>query len=294
MFMCLFLAWQKAGNSKVSDKSPERRLQPPKWGSPKPLLRGQILYTAPHPWKYPSRGGGHIKEGGGCRIPAAGASKYAPPPLPKKSLLGQKWVRGGGYNISLEPHLRPGYLKMAFFSARSRLDGAFRVETALRKGSENWHVECEPHCEIPFQLSPFAMFLSRASWESKRSPASEENTWFSDFASVFGRFRLLGFLGFGAQGRKFVNRPGRGPKKFRKCPPAGTGTKNKFLGAKSTYPHPRPPLKYFYGWGLHKKEGVGIKFLPRKGFKIYPPPPPEKCLLARRGGVSLTRKLKWN
>ena len=50
---------------------------------PQGQLGGQILYTPPHPWKYPSRGGGAYKrEGGGYKNPATGGLKIYTPPLP--------------------------------------------------------------------------------------------------------------------------------------------------------------------------------------------------------------------
>ena len=69
-------------------------------------LYGAECYTPPppHPWKYPSRGGGRIKGGGAYKIPAApwGLKIYNPTPLPWKMPYGQKWGGGGGNNFALD------------------------------------------------------------------------------------------------------------------------------------------------------------------------------------------------
>ena len=68
-----------------------------------PMVRGQILYTPPppHPWKYPSRGGGCIKEGGRIKSCRGGLQNTPPPPLSEKGLLAEMGGEGGGaYKIS--------------------------------------------------------------------------------------------------------------------------------------------------------------------------------------------------
>ena len=52
--------------------------------------------------------------------------------------------------------LESGHLKMVFFSTLCSVDGsspvlvAYSLWNCLRRSSENWHVECQFHCEIPF------------------------------------------------------------------------------------------------------------------------------------------------
>ena len=67
---------------------------------------GAKFYTPPppHPWKYPSRGGGRIKEGGRIKSCRGGLQNIHPPPLSLKKVFWPKWVGGGGgvYNFSLD------------------------------------------------------------------------------------------------------------------------------------------------------------------------------------------------
>ena len=69
-------------------------------GAQESLLQGRILHTpTPHPYKYPSRGGGRIK-GGGYKNPATwGLKIHPPPPSPEKCLLARNGGKWGGAHI---------------------------------------------------------------------------------------------------------------------------------------------------------------------------------------------------
>ena len=78
----------------------------------------QLNFIHPHPWKYPSRGGGR-KKWGGKNVPPQNIHPHGPHPW--KMSFGQKWG-GGVYDFSLNFRLKETRARKPWFSRTQTLD----------------------------------------------------------------------------------------------------------------------------------------------------------------------------
>ena len=100
----VWFPWVLKDTPNVLAPTRSRGRQPPhqKIYGPKSLGSGGANFIPPHPWKYPSRGGGRIQEGGLIKFLLRGVRNIHPP-LPLKNAFWPKfWGGGGGIKFFLQ------------------------------------------------------------------------------------------------------------------------------------------------------------------------------------------------